>query len=339
MVALARSFHDPDPDDRNSDPDAYRMSIGEHLEELRRRLVWALVGFGVALIVCFLLGRQMLTDVFCAPLIHELKARGLSTTIYYREMGEAFMVFMKISLVSALVLSGPWLLYQLWRFVAAGLYPHERRAVTRYVPLSITLLVAGTLFVYFLVLPWTVSFFLDFAGSMPPVGGGGPAGGVRQEYVTDPVFVTAIPGDPANPLENQIWINTVDSRLKVFLNGRVQELAPVGAPGLLTPQITLSDYVDAVLGMFLVFSLSFQLPLVVLALTRVGILETAALRAARRYVYFAMAILAAVITPGDFVLTMFALLVPLVLLYELGIALSRVGPGRRPSRRQDGAHV
>ena len=71
------------------------------------------------------------------------------------------MVFIDISLISAAALASPWILYQLWQFVAAGLYPHERKYVTRYLPLSIALLISGMLFVYFLVLPWTLEFFID----------------------------------------------------------------------------------------------------------------------------------------------------------------------------------
>jgi sec-independent protein translocase protein TatC len=74
-----------------------------------------------------------------------------------------------------------------------------------------------------------------------------------------------------------------------------------------------------------VFGLSFQMPLIVLALERTGIADIAALKAGRRYVYFALVVIAAVITPGDVITATMALLVPLILLYELGIWLAQFG--------------
>src|SRR3954467_8649697 len=85
----------------------------------------------------------------------------------YNEVGEPFMVFIQISLITAAVFAAPWMLYQMWMFIATGLYPHERKWVTRYIPLSISLLISGMLFVYFLVLPWPVKFFVDFGNSIP----------------------------------------------------------------------------------------------------------------------------------------------------------------------------
>src|SRR5690606_566512 len=112
------------------DPDEYRMTIGEHLDELRRRLILGLIGFAVALAFCLAFGRQV-TAAFCAPLIETLQSRGLNPQVYYTDVADAFMVFLKISLISAAAIASPWLLFQLWQFVAAGLYPHERLWVKR----------------------------------------------------------------------------------------------------------------------------------------------------------------------------------------------------------------
>src|SRR5204862_8179482 len=144
------------------DPDEYRMTIGEHLEELRSRLVRALIGFGLVLVLCLVYGRRVET-AFCAPLMNELESHGINPQLVVDELGEGFMVYISISLISAAALASPWVLYQLWQFVAAGLYPHERTYVTRYLPLSIGLLISGMLFVYFLVLPWTLEFFITFS--------------------------------------------------------------------------------------------------------------------------------------------------------------------------------
>ena len=318
MVALARL------ENRLSDafdPDSYRMTIGEHLEELRRRLVLGLVGFVIAMALCLAFGHR-LTHFFISPYIHAVKARGMNPQMAYREMAEVFTVTIKVATIVALTVSGPWLLYQFWQFIAAGLYPHERRYVTRYLPLSITLLVAGMAFVYFLILPWTIGFLLDFGESFT-------ADEVftapAKVDVPDPRLVSVLQGDPVSPLEGQIWMNALERRMKVFAGGKTVVL-DTSTGGPFRPQVTLSDYVDTVLMMLLAFGLSFQMPLLVLALERVGLVEVRTLQAGRRYVYLAVAIVAAAITPGDFILTTFALAVPLALLYELGIWLATFRP-------------
>jgi sec-independent protein translocase protein TatC len=117
-----------------------------------------------------------------------------------------------------------------------------------------------------------------------------------------------------------MWLDLSQKRLKLFLNDEVHiiNLAP---PNIASPMITLSKYIDMVVGMLLAFGICFQLPLVVLALNKIGILDIATLRSLRRYVYFGMSIIAACIIP-DVVTGMVALMVPLILLYELGIFLA-----------------
>src|SRR5215217_2742304 len=110
------------------DPDQYRMTLGDHLEELRARLFLGLAGYIIALIVCFVFGEEVVW-YFCRPLIWALEKNKLQPQIFMKEVSESFMVYVKISMISAAVLAGPWMLYQLWQFVAAGLYPHERKYV------------------------------------------------------------------------------------------------------------------------------------------------------------------------------------------------------------------
>lgn len=302
------------------DPDQYRMTMGEHLEELRTRLVYALLGMVVAAGLCFLLG-QRLINLFCAPLISELQKKNLSTQLYYGELGEPFMVYVKISLISAAVLSAPWMLFQLWQFVAAGLYPRERKYITKYIPLSIGLLLAGVVFVYYIILPWTIAFFLAFGD------------GMSNSQVNNSIIATNVPksglvsipilnGDMPNPQPGQAWFNLPEGRLKFFLSGSDVRVIPFGSSNLIAPHLSLPEYIDLVLTTLLTFGLCFQLPLVVLALAKVGIVEVAQLRAWRRYVYFGLAVVAATMTPGDVVTAMIALMAPLVLLYELGIILA-----------------
>ena len=172
--------------------------MGEHLEELRRRIIYGLIGTAVAAGGCLLFGNQLF-KLFCQPLVNELHKNGLSTQLYYMELGEPFMVYIKISLICAACIASPWILYQLWQFVAAGLYPKERKYITKYVPLSIGLVISGMAFVYWIVLPWTIAFFLVFGDAIPAAGPGGRAGrdvapGRRPAGVPGP---QGGPGQPA----------------------------------------------------------------------------------------------------------------------------------------------
>jgi sec-independent protein translocase protein TatC len=294
------------------------MSVGDHLEELRRRLIYALLGFAVVLGVCLFFGDRVLT-AFCQPLFETLQAKRLNPQLYYTELGESFVVWIRVSLISGAAIASPWIVYQLWLFVAAGLYPHERKYVTRYAPLSIALLVTGMLFVYFLVLPWTIQFFLDFAGSVPI-----PERRATTTQPYTPAFIPALPGDPANPRPNEIWLNTMLGQIRVNFEGRETRVINFAPQSLLAPHIAISDYIDLVVGMLLLFGLSFQLPLVVLALVKIGLLDLDTLRSMRRYVYMALAVLAAAITPGDVITATVALMIPLAGLYELGIWMAHL---------------
>jgi Sec-independent protein secretion pathway component TatC len=233
-----------------------------------------------------------------------------------------FGVYLKCSIICAGVIASPWMLWQMWQFVAAGLYASERRTVTRYIPLSIGLMLAGVLFVYYFVLPWTLQFLMSFSINIP----------LPQEFstpvTTQPTaaanvasFVQTLPGDPAAPQPYQLWFDTAGQRLKFFVDGKIRVIQ-FGAENLASPMIMLPDYVDLVLGMVLIFGISFQMPLVVLALATLGIVEIEQLRAARKLVYFVLAIAAAVITPGDVFTATIALMIPLCGLFEFGLFMA-----------------
>lgn len=302
---------------KDFDPEQYRMTIGEHLEELRRRLILGLIGLGVAVLGCMLIGERIIV-IFCAPLITALQERGINAQLYYNEVAGAFMTYLKVCLIAALAVAGPWIVYQLWLFVAAGLYPHERKTITRYIPLSLTLLVSGMVFVYFVVLPVTVGVLIDFGSGIPMP---------RAEKIattapsTQPTQVARYDGDPAHPIDGEIWLNTHDRQLKIYLAGEVRNIV-FGPRNLVAPLITLSSYIDLVITSMVMFGLCFQLPLVMLALAKVNIVNPATFRKSRRIVYFILAVVAAFVAPGDVVMSMMMLLVPLLVLYEMGIILS-----------------
>jgi sec-independent protein translocase protein TatC len=301
------------------DPEDYRMSLGEHLEELRKRVVLGLYGMVIAVVGCLIWGDQVVV-FFCRPLIDGLRDAGMNTQLYNTNLVTPFMLYIKVSLIVALAIASPWILFQLWLFVSAGLYPSERRVVRRFIPLSILLLIAGMAMAYLVVMPLTVRFLLTF-NTAYGVGLSGTSL-VASDAATRPTPVTipALAGDPTSPAEGEIWFNTIDSRIKLFIQGHT--VAFNYAPDqLLASVITMDTYVDLTLMTLVVFGLAFQLPLVVLALFKVGVLQLDVLRRSRRVVYFALAIAAAVIAPGDVATTMIALWVPLIVLYEFGILL------------------
>jgi sec-independent protein translocase protein TatC len=315
-------------------PDDFRMTIGEHLEELRKRLVLGLVGFGVVMITFMIpaVGYHVVA-ILCDPLVEGMKRHNLPPQLHVIGLTEGFMTYLQICIVAAFVFAGPWLIYQLWLFVAAGLYPHERKTITKYIPLSLALLISGVMFVYFLVLPLTVDFFLSFNADMPLPGG--ISSNITLHDAKMPLEIPILKGDPENPPPGKLWYNTLEDKLKIKLPpvddshpGEIRMLQ-FTTTNLLSSTITLDDYIGFVFTFMLVFGVAFQLPLVQLALVRVGLVEIEFFKKQRKIVYFVMTIVAAVTAPGDVVTSMIALLVPMVVLYEFGIWLAQWGEKQR----------
>jgi sec-independent protein translocase protein TatC len=314
----------PNPPQQESehhyDPDSYRMTIGEHLEELRWRMVLGLGGFFIALIACMCFPDPLMR-FFLRPLMLGMKHNHFTPQVNFQEVAESFMTYIRVSMIVGGAIASPWLLYQLWQFVAAGLYPKERKYITKYLPLSITLLITGMVFLYYIALPLMIEFFLSF--NFGPSFDFGPPG-VDTSATTQPFVVPMLNGDPPHPTAGQLWMNLSQEQLKFFYDGHVRILQ-FGSERLGNPLIMLSDYIDMVISMLLSFGVAFQLPLVVLALVRIGIVQLDQLKRMRRMAYFVCTIIAAVIVP-DVMTGMVALMIPLIVLYELGIWLAREIP-------------
>jgi len=133
------------------------MSLGDHLEELRTRLILAIAGLVVGTIISFFFGKEIIA--FIEAPYDSLSPKEPLITL---APADAFVGYMKISLIAGLIISSPWVFYQLWMFVSAGLYPHERRYVKTAVPFSVVLFVTGALFFLFVVAPISLAFFLKF---------------------------------------------------------------------------------------------------------------------------------------------------------------------------------
>ncbi len=137
------------------------MSLGDHLEELRARLILAILGLAVGAIICLFFGKYIIGFIQ-RPYAELRENHPELEKLKYWSPPEAFTAYMKISLIAGLILSSPWVFYQLWMFVAAGLYAHERRYVRQAVPFSAGLFIAGALFFLYFVAPLSLKFFLKF---------------------------------------------------------------------------------------------------------------------------------------------------------------------------------
>jgi sec-independent protein translocase protein TatC len=227
-----------------------RLSLVEHLDELRARLIVCIAVFVVALALCFW-QNHLLLEVASGPLpsAHEkLLTFGIT---------EPFTTTLTVSVYGALVLSLPIVLYQAYAYVLPAFSSAERRVILPILLLFPFLFLAGIAFAYFIVMPAAVNFLLNFN----------------------------------------------DSQFNV--------------------QVRARDYYSFFSTTLLACGLIFQLPLAILAVTRLGIVKVEQLTANRRYAYLAIAILAAAL-PGVDPVTMLIEMVPLLVLYELSIVLARV---------------
>ncbi|MHC4645202.1 MAG: twin-arginine translocase subunit TatC [Planctomycetota bacterium] len=137
------------------------MNLGDHLEELRARLILAILGLAVGTIICLFFGKYIIGFIQ-RPYTVLMENNPELERLKFWGPPEAFTAYMKISVIAGLILSSPWVFYQLWMFVAAGLYVHERRYVRLAVPFSAGLFIVGAMFFLHLVAPLSLKFFLMF---------------------------------------------------------------------------------------------------------------------------------------------------------------------------------
>lgn len=316
------------------------MTFGEHLEVLRYHVIWALIGWIIAVILAFIWGEaivrtirqpidkaidsmlqaqekanpeaekakmepgfidvsklgQLTFDVPRATLaaaltpgappenppkvegqpddkvtltiyseeIKQLQERVLKPKIVTTNAQEAFLTYMRVSMVAGTVLASPWIFYQIWQFVAAGLYPHEQKYVYRYGALSLLLFLGGAVFCFYLVMPIVLEFLLGFNTSMD-----------------------------------------------LELMNR------------------LSEYISFAVMLPLMFGISWELPLVMVFLNKINIFSVETYREKRRISIFVIAVLSVFLTPAD-PISMLLMMIPLVLLYELGILLCQASLAKNP---------
>jgi sec-independent protein translocase protein TatC len=136
-----------------------RMSFTEHLDELRRRLIICLVAVGIGFVISYYFSERLFA-LLMRPL---LKIMPAGDKLVFIALPEAFFTYFKVGLIGGVALASPVIIYQIWRFVAPGLYERERRRLLPIVLLSTLFFLGGALFGYFVVFPFGFKFFVSFA--------------------------------------------------------------------------------------------------------------------------------------------------------------------------------
>jgi len=160
----AKSASERVPDDDWDDDDAAeesggKMSFLDHLDELRRRIMWALgavvLGFAIACVFY-----QQLFDFVIAPMRAMLPA---GQSLIYTEPTEALMLYVKIAVIAGILIASPGVMAQVWLFVAPGLYSHEKKLAIPFIALSSLFFIGGAAFAHYVVFPITFTFFASFS--------------------------------------------------------------------------------------------------------------------------------------------------------------------------------
>jgi len=233
-------------------------SFLSHLFELRDRLIRILLSIGIVFICLF----PWAKDLYALLALPMLKALPSGGQMIATDVVGVFLVPMKVTLMLAFLIALPYILYQIWAFVAPGLYDHEKKLALPLVTASVALFFVGMAFAYFLVFPTVFGFMARIAP------------------------------------EGVAWMTDIEK------------------------------YLSFVMTTFVAFGVTFEVPVVVVVLVRIGIVELATLRQWRPYVIVGAFIVGAIFTPPD-VISQLMLAIPLCLLFELGLLVARFTGARQ----------
>jgi len=245
-----------------------KMSLIEHLSELRKRIVICLVALAIAFIFTFSYSEHIF-KLLLFPLNYTPKIslkEGLvfisdqklqNTKLVFLGPAEAFWMNMKIALVSGFILTIPIIFYQIWKFVSPGLYQHEKRYIVPFVLSATGLFLMGVVFCYLIVLPFAMGFLLTYKV-----------------------------GD------------------------------------FLMPMLSVGLYVDFLLKFLLAFGFVFELPILIVITTRIGLITPGTLRKYRKLAIVLAFVIAGIVTPTPDAFNQTLMAVPMIILYEVGIWVS-----------------
>ena len=192
------------------------------------------------------------------PYANAVKDDGLDRRMIFTALHETFITYLKVAFFTAIFIGSPFILIQVWKFIAPGLYKNEKKALLPYLIATPTLFLLGGMLVYYLVMPLAIKFFLSF--------------------------------------ETSAQIGSLPIQIEAKVN----------------------EYLSLIMRLIFAFGISFQLPVLLSLLARVGFIDSEYLKKRRRYVVIIIFAAAAVLTPPD-PITQIGLGIPLLILYELSI--------------------
>ena len=234
-----------------------QASFIEHLTELRSRLLKSIVYLFIFFVISYIFAEDIY-GFLVEPYADAVKDDNINRRLIYTALHETFITYLKVAFFSAIFVTSPIILTQIWKFVAPGLYTNEKKALLPYLIATPTLFLLGGMLVYYLVMPLAIKFFLSFETSA------------------------------------QI------SNLPIQLEAKVNE------------------YLSLIMRLIFAFGISFQLPVLLTLLARVGFVNSTYLKKRRKYVVVIVFALAAILSPPD-PITQIGLGIPLLILYELSI--------------------
>ena len=228
-----------------------------HLVELRKRLINSIIFLSILFIICYYFS-EYIYGFLVDPYAEAVKNDEINRRLIFTALQETFLTYLKVSFFSAFLVTSPFILIQVWKFIAPGLYMHEKKAIMPYLIVTPILFLLGGMLVYYLIMPLAIKFFLSF---------------------------------------ESVGINT---NLPIQLEAKVNE------------------YLSLVMKLIFAFGLSFQLPVILSLLARIGVINSIFLKERRKYVVVMIFAAAAILTPPD-PITQIGLAIPLLILYELSI--------------------
>tara|TARA_B100001250_G_scaffold241557_1_gene207528 strand:- start:793 stop:1563 length:771 start_codon:yes stop_codon:yes gene_type:complete len=237
--------------------DKKELGFVSHLVELRERLIQSLILLFLLFVVCYYFS-DYLYGFLVNPYAEAVKNSELDRRLIFTALQETFLTYIKVAFFAAFFITSPFILIQVWKFIAPGLYNHEKKSIMPYLIVTPILFLLGGMLVYYLIMPLAIKFFLSFENS----------------------------GNITN--------------LPIQLEAKVNE------------------YLSLIMKLIFAFGLSFQLPVVLSLLARVGLINSIFLKKRRKYVVVIIFATAAILTPPD-PITQIGLAIPLLILYELSI--------------------
>jgi sec-independent protein translocase protein TatC len=261
----------------------------EHLAELRNRLIWSVLAFVIAMLVAFPFAKTLL-GFLLKPIEAAMRSLGNPNPVMqYTAPQELLFTYFHISVVAGLALSFPIIAYQLWRFVAPGLYRSEKQAFLPFLIASPVLFLAGAAFAQYIVTPLAMSFFLGFA-DLPSM--------VSAALLQ----LQGLPTEPTGAAPSE--------GIAIVFQGKVDQT------------------LDISLKLIMAFGLCFQMPVLLTLMGKAGLATSAGLAGMRRYAIVVMLLVSALVTPPD-VMSMMILFSAIYPLYEVSIFLIRRMEKRR----------